>query len=437
MSKLNLFALLSLIIILPAFLHAQEEPLLELSLDDAVQLALEKNTQVKNARIDTQIAKKKIWESTASGLPQIDASAQYTNIFKVPVARFPNGDGTYSEVPLGVVDNTVFDITVSQLIFSGPYIIGLRASKVYSQLTQKQLNISEQEVKALIAESYYLVLVSKINTDILSDNLLSMEHLLKETEAYQQEGFGSKTDVDQLRVNVINVRNAKTESERNLELTYKMLKYQMGIPYDSQISLSQSIDDFLEQVDVESLVSMNFDISSNLNYQLMETQKKLSKLDWQLSKTEYLPNIAAFYQHEEKLNKPDFDFSNPNMIGITASIPIFSSGLRYAKMKQKKFSYDQAGNNLEDLERGLELQVEQARSDLRTSYATYLSQKENSKLADDIYDRIETKYKNGMASSLELTQVQNQKLTAQFDYYASIYTLLQRKINYDKLLNTL
>ncbi len=419
-------------------LFAQEtQNILELGLEQAYNLALEQNTKVVNARLDTEIAKKRIWESTASGLPQVDLSAQYTNIFKVPVAQFPNPDGTISEVPLGVLENTTVDLSVSQLIFSGPYIIGLRASRVYAKVTSQQLQLSEQEVKAMVAESYYMILIAEQNADILSKNLETMEQLLTETEAMNQQGFTSKTDVDQLRVNIINVRNAKTESERSLELAYKMIKYQLGIPFETEIVLTQEIESFVDQIDVQELAGLQFDISQNLNYQIMETQQKLSKLDWQLSKTEYLPTISAFYQHQEKVNKPDFDFSNPNIFGITASLPIFSSGLRYAKMKQKRFAYDQAINSLNDLERGLDLQVSQAKSDLKTSFATYLSKKENLELSNTIYKRVEEKYKNGMASSLELTQVQNQKLTSQIDYFSSIFTLLRYKIDYDKLINNL
>ena len=179
-----------------------------LSLKQAQDYAIKNNANAKNSALDMEIAKKKIWETTAIGLPQINAQANYTHLFTVPVMSFPNtilseqyvpidmntGLGTTSTVELnsgekihlnnvagtpiqlGVKNNTTFNFTVSQLIFSGEYLVGLQATKVFYTMTDQNRQKTEIDLKEGIANTYAMALVFEQTRLVLTQ---SLEHTSK------------------------------------------------------------------------------------------------------------------------------------------------------------------------------------------------------------------------------------------------------------------
>jgi len=167
---------------------------------------------------------------------------------------------------------------------------------------------------------------------------------------------------------------------------------------------------------------------------LMETYEKLSALNLKLQKSTLLPDVAAFYQHEENFNKNSFSFTPPNLIGVSMNIPIFGSGMKIAKIQQAKIALEKAKNSKEQVSLGLQTTFSSAQSTFITDVNTYLTKKQNVILAQKIYNKNIIKYKEGIIGSLELTLAQNQYLQAQTDYYTSIIDLSAAKSKLEKLL---
>jgi outer membrane protein len=198
---------------------------LKLSLNDAQTYALENNRAVKNAKIDLLSADKRIWETIAMGLPQLGLSANYQHQFVVPEISFgnyfdpnllPNGYITNTDVmnayvpspkvPLGVPDNTTFDFTLSQLIFSGEYIVGLQATKVFKEISVNSLAKTEAQTKETIAGTYVLYLVLGESQRVLNASLASVDQTYNEVLKMNQQGFNEETDVDQIKINWSNLK---------------------------------------------------------------------------------------------------------------------------------------------------------------------------------------------------------------------------------------
>ncbi len=432
-------------------LRAQD--VLEFTLSTAIEQALNNNTQVKNAELDTQIAKKKIWETTAIGLPQLTAKGQYTNIFKVPEVSFgpslnpsllpSTGYITKDDflaayvdagaIALGVKENTTVDFTLSQLLFSGSYIVGLQASKVYAKLSEQNLQKTKIDITESVTVTYCMVLVSEESRRVLLDNLANVEKTLSEIKEMYGQGFVEKTDVDQLEITASNLKSMVNQIDRSIEVSYNLLKIQLGVDETSKIKLTNKLEEIINQLDLASLTQNQFSIEQNIDYNLLLTSEKLAKLDYNRERTEFLPTVAAYFNHTERLKKPDFDFQSPNMLGVTVSLPIFNSGGRLARVAQKRMAWQQAQNNKEYVGRNLELQVSQQRSDLISKFDTYQNQLQSKNLSSDIYDRTLIKYKQGVASSLELMNTQNQYLQAVSNYFQSIFDVIRSKANLEKL----
>ena len=148
-----------------------------------------------------------------------------------------------------------------------------------------------------------------------------------------------------------------------------------------------------------------------------------------------LPTISGFYRHQEQTNLPAFNFAVKDIVGVTLSLPILTSGLRNATIGQAKFDLMKTRLNKENVEQGLIMEFETAKSSYQTAYSNFTTNKESMILSKKVYDKTVIKYKEGVSTSFELTQNQAQFLTAESNYYNSVLSLLNAKAKLDRILS--
>lgn len=456
--KLKIFVLLVLISLLfQGVVQSQDKS--EFSLKEAQDYAIINSTAIKNSEIDLLLAKKKIWETTAIGLPQVSAQGNYQHVFEVPVLsiggisylttdlpsgtpitaddinneRVTLGFEPFPPVPLAVKDNTTIDFTVSQLVFSGEYLVGLRASRVYYSISDQNKLKIEDDTRESVANTYALVLMLRSNLDVMRQSLDNLNKTLKEMQEMYKQGFIEVTDVDQIELTTLTLQNGVNSMERQINAAKDLLKYQIGFPMDKDIFLTDELETLAQQIDLESTISNDFNLKKNINFQLMETQVQLGKLNLQREKSTFLPTLAAMYRHTEKFKKIEFDFMPVDIFLLTLNLPIFSSGQRWVKVQQRRLEYDKAINNRDDVGRGLQLEYINGRNELMNAYDNYTNVKKNLELTQRIYEKTLIKFREGLSTSMELTQAQNQMLSAQREYIGNMNALLTAKHKLVKL----
>jgi len=224
--------------------------------------------------------------------------------------------------------------------------------------------------------------------------------------------------------------------DSNLNMAYRLLKIQLGMDDTAKIEIIDSLESG-ESLTTSSLslISETFNIQQNVDYQLIQTSEKAAKLDLNLAKSAFLPTIAGFYNHTEKLKAPAFDFAPKDLIGLNLSLPIFSSGQRLSVVSQKKMALEKAKNTRMLVSSSLMIQAGQYQSDLKLKLERFQNQKKSAELSDDIYQRTLEKYKQGMASSMDLMTSQNQYLSNLTNYYQTIYDVLGAKSKLEKMFN--
>jgi outer membrane protein len=432
-----------------------KKPIIKLSISEAQDFALQNNREIQSSRIDIKSADKKVWETVASGLPQFSLTANYLHQFKIPQLNFgpslnldllPDGSITKNDlknayvngqpISLGVKNNTTVDFTVSQLIFSGEYLVGLQATKVLKQVSEKSLVKTENETKESVASTYYLVLVLSENARLLEESLKSVDQTYNDLVKMNEEGLNEETDVDQVKISKSNIQTLITSLESQKEISLKLLKYQLGVDFDQVIELTDSLPGIISQGNIQYLTPQAFDPNNSIDYQLVSTQEKISELMLKRVQSQYLPTISAFYRHQEQTHLSSFNFAVKDVVGGTLSLPIFTSGMRNAKVSQAKFDLEKSKLAKETAEQGLTMEFETARSSYQTAFSNYNTNKESMDLSKKVYDKTVIKYKEGVSSSFELTQNQNQFLTAESNYYNSILALLNAKAKLDRILSS-
>ncbi|MCX6258276.1 MAG: TolC family protein [Bacteroidia bacterium] len=440
------FLSLFILLIFSQNLFSQESAVKKFTLKQAQDYALQNNPNINNARLDRSIAKKTIWETTAIGLPQLNVKGSYSNIFKVPTVAFPSttlnvtgtdvplttsnfndyvhvGYGAGEEYPLSVKENTTFDFTLSQLIFSGAYIVGLKASRTFFEISQQSLEKSESELRESVSNSYYMVLIIEENKRILSSILENITRLAYESKETAKQGFIEETDADQLQLTKTNVENSLNTLTSATEVAYNVLKMNLGLDNTEKVELTEKIDDIVSNIDL-ALLTHNFDVTHSINFRILSNSEQLSRLNLKKDESAYLPTVSAFFNHQKQLKSPEFNFMSPNTLGVTLTMPIFTSGQRMATVSKRKMEVEKAVNSKDQVARSLEIEAQQAKSDFSSKLAIYQNDKKNLELAGKIYNSFLTKYKEGVSSSMELAQAQSQYLTTQSDYFNAVSALL-------------
>ena len=435
----------ALVILVPARINAQGNAgELKLSVKEAQEYALMNNRVVLAARSDVQAAKAALWETISAALPQVNASGSIMDNLKLMTTLLP-GDffgkpGEKIPVTFGSQFNSSGSIEASLLLFNAPLYIGIETTKLAQKLSEESLSRSELETKESVASAYFLILVSEKSLELLNGNIENLNETLKSTRAMFSVGMAEATDVDQMVSNVTMVENNRSSLERTIELNYNILRFQLGVPPATVITLTETLESLTGQINVEALLSQEFDHTRNVDYKLVEGQEMISSLALRSQKASVLPTLAGFYSYGtngmgDKLSELRW-FPN-SVVGMQVSVPIFSSGQRYAQIKKAQINLDKARTTREMVTEQLLIQEKQLRYNLVNANLQYQSQLQNIDVSKRVYNSVENKYRQGIASSLELTQANSQYLQAENNYVSALLNLLQTKVALDKLLNNL
>ncbi|MFM2286395.1 MAG: hypothetical protein RLZZ543_1892 [Bacteroidota bacterium] len=441
---------LLLLLILTAGLHAQTNEQGSFTLPQAIDYALKNGYSVKNAATDIEIAKKKVAEIRGIGIPQLKADASFQNFVEVPVSIISANAfnpaapaGSYLRIPFGVKYNASIGYTASWLAFSGEYLVGLQASKTYVEVSKATLRKSEIEVKESVTKAYDLVLILKENKRILSENIASLDKSIEQTSAYNKEGFVEEMDLDRLKLLKSNLSTTLTTLDQQTLIAEKLLKFQMGYDVNAPISLTETIDNMVAVASSGIELEPKFDLKNNIDQLLLDKAMSLQRLEVKRQKSNYLPTLSTFYTWKESRITNDFDQLNNNLfrvpggtiLGVNVSMPIFQGLSQASRVSQAKLNLKKMEVQQTQASQGLALQSAQSWTAYSSALSALKNAKESVALATRIRDRARIKYQEGVGSSLEVIQAENDLLSAQANYITAVQQLLESRISLDKNLN--
>ena len=419
------------------------------SLKQAVDYAITHQVQVKNSQIDLQNAGAKINEIKAMGLPQVNGSVALTNNIVLQRAFIPAklfnpaaADGELIAAKFGVDNSGFASVGLSQLVFDGSYLLGLKASTVYKDLAVKSVTQSKQQVAENVTKAYYGILVNEKRQSLLALNVARLDTLLKETRELNKQGFVEKIDVQRLDVQANNLRTELENVNRLQELSYSLLKFQMGFPMEEPIRLSESLEK-VELATFNTNAAGDFNYANRIEYSILQTQENLAELDLKSIKAGYLPRLVlnANYGYNAGANafsdlvtKQWFDNA---AITVALQIPIFDGF-------SKKYKAVQSANNLQKvrqsyslLKSSIDLQRSQASITMKNALESMKEQKANLDLANEISRVTRVKYQQGVGSNLEVLNAESSIKESQANYFTALYNALVAKVELEKANGTL
>jgi len=438
---------ISLTLILFSFLgFAQEQPL-NLSLQEAIDYAIKNNTSAKNATLDIHAAEKQKWETTAIGLPQISANIDYNNWLKQQVSLLPGEiaggqPGTFVPVAFGTKQSVNATATLKQLLFDGSYLVGLQAAKVFLEISKNAKDKTDLEVRKATINAYGNVLLSQESISIYERNITVLENNLRETKAIFENGLTEEENVEQLQITLKQITNGYKNALRLNSISHQMLNITLGSDLNIEVTLTETLEILaLKNVDLE-LLNTSDEIKSTIDYKIAANDKRSKELLLKLEKTKALPSLSAFINGGYAGNSDKFDFLNKeqqwfgsSLLGVSLNVPIFSSGQRSAKTQRARINLEKAENNLSETEKQLKFQVATAKSNYQFAIEQFNSSKENLTLAERIEKKNQTKFFEGITTSFDLRQAQQQLYSTQQEYLQAMLEVINTKVTLETLLN--
>ena len=442
----RLFLIPLLIVALTAKSQEQQKSF-SFSLEQAISHALTNNYSVVNAGRDIEASKEKKWETTAAGLPQINAGLDYTNNFVlqksvVPAEFFGGNPGEYATVAFGTKHSMIARSTLSQLIFDGSYVVALQASKTYLKYYQNAKQKTDIEIKEAVINSYGNVLLAEESIAILEKNKATLEKTLSDTKATFKNGLIEEESVEQLQITLTSVNSTLNYNKRLADMAYKMLKITLGIDIADDLKLTDKLDNLtVSNLDL-AFVNNEFAVNDNVNYQMALNFQEQRELELKLQKSKALPSLSANVNFGYTAFNNEFQFFTKNQnwfnysnLGVSLNVPIFSSFARSSRTQQAKIALDQANTQLSETEQKLKLQYAAAKSDYEFSIEEYATAKSNLSLAERIEKKQQIKFTEGLSSSFDYNDAQRQLYAGQQKYLQSMVDVINKKAALEKVIN--
>jgi len=459
--------ILTSIIFLSLAIHGQEKSMI-ISLEEAVIFALENNYNIKESKNSILSAKETVWETTATGLPQINATVNYQNFIKQPVSLLPaaafdntvsvvqtvedyfdiqsNRDPTLPQgfipVVFGTQQNLNASVTLTQLLFDGSYLVGLQASRAYLKISEQANEKTEILTREAVINTYGSVLVTEKSIAILESNLKILEKNLNDAKKIYENGFNEQEDVEQLEITYGTLENQLNNMQRMKIIAYQMLNLSMGLSIDTELILTDSLDSLAEKNIDLGLISESFNLSNHIDLKIAENDRESKRLMMQLEKSKALPSLSAFVNYGKQAYSDSFTFLRGNqqwfgssLLGVSLNVPIFSSLGRKSKTAKARIALESADVKLIEIKQRLNLNAQKAKNEYQLSIQNYNTARRNVDLSERIEKKQRTKFFEGISSSFDLLQAQNQLYTQQQNYVQSMLDLIAKKAALETALN--
>lgn len=435
------------LIMLSFTVFAQDNPVLEFSLEEAVEHALLYNNTAQNSTSDVRLAQLQKWQTTSTGLPQINANISYNNwiqqqISLIPAEFFGGNVGEFTEVAFGTKQTMNGTLTISQKIFDGSYLVGLQAAKVYLEISKNAQEKTYTELRKAVTNSYGNILLTEENIKILNANIAVIEKNIEDLKKVYENGMTEEENIEQLQLTRSGLISAKNYNLTLKGLAYAMFNLTIGVDTNATVVLSDSMEDLIALSEIKNTSINKNSVENTIDFKIARNDLKSKELLLKLEKSKALPTINAFVNGTYSGNSNNFDFLDQSqkwfgasMFGLNMSIPLFSSLGRSALTQKAKINLEKSERDLNNLRQQILVKIKSAENDLSFAKQDLVNKKQGLDLAKRIEQKNQIKFFEGLASSFELSQAQTQLYTAQQQYIQAMLYVLNKHIALDVLLN--
>lgn len=417
----------------------------QFNLDQCIHYALQHQHDGKNARLNQRYAAEQVKENIGKLLPHAGINGSFVDNLKLTTTLIPDFSSGNLDHKIPVQFGNKYTSSISgqidQTIFNSNYFIGLKAAKIYEELSSKSLSATEATIRSNVTKAYYNVLVNKEGLSISKSNLDQLTKSLKDIRAKYQVGITETVDVNRIQVQYNSATTGIENQQRLVDYSMAELKFQIGMPQKDSLQLMQTVHDFSAGTHSPEDTSV-FSLSDRPEYIVQQTQISLNELNLKSTRLSYLPSLSAYINYG--YNYFASRFGNlyqkgygSSALGLSLSFPLFSGTERIHQTNEARITLEQSRNDLDNLSQQIQLEIKQSYIQYINNRASLKTQQQNMQLTQGVYDRINYKFNQGVASSLDLLSAENELQRAQSNYIDALLNTLMSKVDLEKALGKL
>lgn len=428
-------------------LNAQENKY-SFTLQEAVDFATDNNRAIQNAERDVKIAAQTKRETTATGLPQINANIGYNNWLEQQVSLIPAGvfggvPGQFSEVTFGTTQTMNGSINIRQKLFDGSYLVALQAAKVYLEISKNAKEKTTNEIRKVVAYSYGNVLLAEANLEIVDSNIALLEKNVWELSKVYENGLVEEESLQQLQLTLSGLKSNQRYTKRLKNIAYQIFNNSLGLNLNSEVVLTNSLEELVFLYSLLTPSRSENEIEEVIDFKIAVNSVKSDELLLKLEKSKALPSLNAFVNGSYSGNSERFSFTEnsqkwfgASLFGVTLDIPVFSSFKRSASTQRARLNLEKSKSNLEETTNKIKLEINTARSNYEFAVEDYEIKKNALDLSKNISIKNEIKFFEGLTTSFDLSQAQRQLYMAQQDHLQSMLNIFLKRVELESLINT-
>ena len=416
------------LLFLVSYANAQE--IKTLTLKDAITFALENKADAKKAKLQVENSNYQIEEVRSRALPQISANGSLTHnpILQTNVidgSAF-GAPGTTIQAAFGQKWTSSAGVTLNQALYDQSVFIGLKAAKSTREFYQINEQLTEEQVIERVANAYYQVYVTRQNLNVIDNNLKNTGKVKDIIKGQFDNGLAKKIDLDRILVRISNINTQRQQILNAINLQENALKFYIGMPIETKIVIPQT--EF--EVTATAFTAQKPEATSRTEYLLLKKNEQLLEYQKKSVQAANYPVLSLTGSYNYLGQGPEVPWfkkpvdgvywSDYAAVGLNLHVPIFTGFGTRAKVRQAENKLQSVRVDLEETKLALDLEYENAKTQIDNSIISINNQKENSKLAQEVYSNTNNNYIQGLASLTDLLEAENALVEAQNNYTTAL-----------------
>ena len=418
-----------------------------MSLDQAIDYALTNSPEIRDAQLEILDADAQVAERKSVGLPQLTGGASYQRYLAVPVQPLPEafvdflemqnpGEPVSREVSFFLKNNLTTEVNLDAMLFDGVYFVGLQAARAARSFAQLDYANAQRTVRNNVKDAYLPLLLVAANLEQLDKNITNLEQLLFETRQTFEAGFVEQLDVDRIELSLANLRTERDNLTRQQEIGLRVLKFTINYPMDEPLAVADDLTSiWAEAIATDASAPIEFNRRPEVN--LIDQAIQLNEYNVRVNRIGYWPSLRAFGAYQYTYQGDNFSdgfWAQNAFVGLRLNVPIFDGFYKKSLIQRARIDLDQTRLQRETLLRSINLEVKNARDSYNNARERLRDRQQNLDLAQRIYDTTQIKYREGVGSSLEVSQAEQALYSAQTNQLQALYEVVVAKTELDEAL---
>ena len=409
---------------------------LTLTLDKALEIALDENPTIKVAAEEIalkKVASKEAWQSL---LPEASLNGSLDHTIKA--AEMKLNDMAFKMGQDGT--NTAnAGLSINLPLFAPAVYRDMSMTKTDIELAVEKSRASELDLINQVTKAYYQLMLAQDSYEVLQGSYKLAEDNFNVVNAKYQQGAVSEFDKISAEVQMRSIKPNVISAANAVTLAKLQLKVLMGITADVDIKTDDNLTNYESMLFANQLKEEDMSLDNNTTMKQFELNMKLLEKNVKSLRTNFIPTLSMSFSYQyQSLYNPninffDYTWSNSSSLMFNLSIPLYRAS-NFTKVKSARIQMRQLDWNRIDTERKLNMQVVSYRNNMTASSEQVVSNKENVMQAEKAVQIAGKRYEVGKGTVLELNSSQVSLTQAQLTYNQSIYDYLTAKADLDQVL---